>query len=148
MALLTLVMALLVAGICVLAVRIHRQQQPMVLPQAAPAEKALVTAWTRREQLEDATSSETPTAVLVHAPWCTYCKRIWPHWQAAARASRGLRLRFATVDAKEAPELAASLKLKGFPACLMYRQGQERAEMLGYKSYDELMQWLKSLVPP
>ena len=85
-----------------------------------------------------------PALVLFHAPWCKYCTRMIPHFEAAAReAGDAPPVRFAQINAHKEPALVEELGLPGFPALALFSGGAATATRAGYLDSGGIQGWLR-----
>ncbi|MEW5316314.1 MAG: hypothetical protein WDW38_007693 [Sanguina aurantia] len=96
------------------------------------------------------------------APWCHWCQRLEPTWEAATKEAHELypeadgRIRFAKVDCTAEPELCRSHIIQGFPSIRVFRKGHDEIMVQGQSSHeaytgdrtkDALLEFAKSMVP-
>jgi len=75
--------------------------------------------------------SELPVFVDVTAEWCPPCKAAAPvvHELAARHAGK---IKVVVIDGEEAPDLVATLGIRGFPTFLAIRNGEIVARQAGF----------------
>ncbi len=86
---------------------------------------------------------ETRDVILLDlwAPWCAPCKTLSPIIdKLAALPSENLIV--AKLDVEQYPEMMRRLGLRGIPALLVFKDGQEIARELGTKTLYQLKEWL------
>jgi thioredoxin 2 len=84
------------------------------------------------------------TAVLVDvwAPWCGPCRTMAPQFEAAAaQLEPGVRL--LKLDAEAHPEAAATLRVSGIPALILWRDGREIARRAGASDAAGISRWVR-----
>lgn len=79
------------------------------------------------------TSNDRPVLVDFWAPWCGPCKAQGPILEQLA-AAEGERAVIAKLDTDEFPEAAAKHGIRALPTLLVFRNGVERARLVGLQS--------------
>ncbi len=69
------------------------------------------------------TADSKPILVDFWAPWCAYCRRIAPAYDALAE-QLGEELTFAKINIDQEPELARQEQIETVPTLVLYRGGQ------------------------
>ena len=80
-----------------------------------------------RELFEKLVVEEKKTVVLdFWAPWCTYCRRLEPAYEAAAADAEkaGSEIIFAKLNIDEEPELADEFRIEVIPTLVLLKDGQ------------------------
>ena len=74
----------------------------------------------------------TPAPILIDfsAVWCAPCRAIAPHVEAIAAAYQG-RVRVATCDIDDSPQLAAELGVRGVPTLIAWSGGRPVGQIVG-----------------
>eukprot|EP01026_Neomeris_dumetosa_P041870 TRINITY_DN34771_c0_g1_i16.p1 TRINITY_DN34771_c0_g1~~TRINITY_DN34771_c0_g1_i16.p1 ORF type:complete len:399 (+),score=39.16 TRINITY_DN34771_c0_g1_i16:102-1298(+) len=95
------------------------------------------------------------------APWCPWCQRLAPAWDAAASdvhqqfPDADGRIRIAKVDCTEEMQLCRSQQIMGFPSIRVYRQGKDIIKVGGHEEHEAyhgdrtkeaLVEFMKGLV--
>lgn len=109
------------------------------------------------------TLSRYPIVVVnFFAPWCHWCQRLAPTWEAATKEVHDKypewdgRIRFAKVDCTQEVDLCRSHFIQGFPSLRVFRKGHDEVAsggMHGHESYvgdrtkEALVAFADSLVP-
>eukprot|EP01026_Neomeris_dumetosa_P041873 TRINITY_DN34771_c0_g1_i3.p2 TRINITY_DN34771_c0_g1~~TRINITY_DN34771_c0_g1_i3.p2 ORF type:complete len:193 (+),score=23.61 TRINITY_DN34771_c0_g1_i3:102-680(+) len=76
------------------------------------------------------------------APWCPWCQRLAPAWDAAASdvhqqfPDADGRIRIAKVDCTEEMQLCRSQQIMGFPSIRVYRQGKDIIKVGGHEEHE------------
>lgn len=82
-----------------------------------------------------------PILLDVWAPWCGPCRSMAPHFAAAA-ARLEPRVRLLKLNADEAPEASAALRVSGIPTLILMKDGQELARQAGAMTTDQITAWV------
>lgn len=82
-----------------------------------------------------------PILLDVWAPWCGPCRSMAPHFAAAA-ARLEPRVRLLKLNADEAPEASAALRVSGIPALILIKDGQELARQAGAMTTEQITAWV------
>ena len=91
---------------------------------------------------DEMVGSGKPVLVDFWAPWCGYCRRIAPAYEAIAEACKDT-LTAAKVNIDEAPELAASEGIEVIPTLVLYRDGKAAATVVAPESRAAIEQFLR-----
>jgi thioredoxin-like negative regulator of GroEL len=85
-----------------------------------------------------------PLLVFFHTPWCKFCQRMQPQFEAAAA---GAPHRCAQMDVHEQPQVVAELALEGFPTVVLFEpgSGEVRAQRAGFCDDKALRRWVESV---
>ncbi len=86
--------------------------------------------------------SAIPIVIDLWASWCAPCRMMAPLVERAAAAMEP-RLRIAKLNTEEQPELAARFGVRGIPAFIAMRGGEELDRRVGAMDYGEFMRWLE-----
>lgn len=76
------------------------------------------------------------------APWCPWCQRLAPTWEAATEAVHAKypetdgRIRFAKVDCTNQVQLCRSHHISAFPSIRIFRKGSDEVERNGRKEHE------------
>jgi len=69
--------------------------------------------------------SDGPALVLFYAPWCGHCKAIFPKWEKAATATKGI-VTMAKVDADQHKSLGGKYGVQGFPTIKVFSTDKKK----------------------
>ncbi|MFZ4576510.1 MAG: thioredoxin [Phycisphaerales bacterium] len=82
--------------------------------------------------------SDLPVLVDFWAPWCPPCVRLKPIVESLAEEMTG-RIRVATVNVDENPELATKYSIRSIPALMIVKGGQVVDSWVGYAPKPDLL---------
>lgn len=88
-----------------------------------------------------------PVLVEFSAPWCVYCRRLAPAFEAAARQYQG-RVLFATVNIDDEEKLAEREKIELVPTLLLYQNGKLLGSIVAPESKAQLEAFIEKTLPP
>ena len=86
-------------------------------------------------------TSTLPVLVDLWAPWCGPCRTIAPALVQLAGERAG-SLRIAKVNVDDAPGVSESLRVKGIPTMVLFRDGKEIARQVGAVPLASIRTWL------
>lgn len=89
--------------------------------------------------------SDLPVLVEVSTEWCPPCKAAAPIVAELAKRHAG-RLKVVMLDGDQAPELVATLGVRGFPTFLGLRDGEILARQAGFAGKRGLEAFVEALV--
>jgi len=79
--------------------------------------------------------------ILFYAPWCRFCKEIFPLWDTLADDDR---FRIARLDAIEEEDIRVKFRISGYPTMMLWqRDSDETVRYLGERT---VAAWTKFLV--
>lgn len=95
-----------------------------------------------RSEFTQMTADAKPILVDFWAPWCTYCRRIAPAYDALAE-QLGEALTFAKINIDEEPELARQEGIDVIPTLVLYRNSQTLGSVTAPESKADIAAFLE-----
>ena len=86
--------------------------------------------------------SQFPVLVDFWADWCGPCKQMAPEFAKAAKMM-STQVRFAKLDTQTAPEVVQMFGIRGIPALILFKEGQEIARKAGAQHHEDIVEWVK-----
>lgn len=89
-----------------------------------------------------ASNAEGVNIVLFYAPWCGYCKKMFPEFAKAATASATHSRRpclWAQLNADRFPDMAKQVNVTAFPTTLVFERGQLKQVVPGAQDAESLL---------
>lgn len=84
-----------------------------------------------------------PVVIDLWAPWCGPCKTLAPVLEMLAKENSH-ELLISKLNVDEYPELMQRFRVRGIPALIIYKNGQEIARETGTKSLAQLRGWIEN----
>lgn len=86
------------------------------------------------------------TFVNFYAPWCVWCQRLEPVWEAFAERveADGLPVSVIKVDCVHNRDLCMNQRVQAFPLLRLFRNGESEAEYRSDRTVDALTEFIKS----
>ena len=91
---------------------------------------------------DEMVGSGKPVLVDFWAPWCGYCRRIGPAYDAIAEDYAG-RLAVAKVNIDEQPQLSEAERIEVIPTLVLYRDGKAIGSIVAPESRAAIEQFLR-----
>ena len=98
-----------------------------------------------KEGFNKAINSGDYVLVDFFATWCMPCKMLAPIVESVAKEYSG-KMKFAKVDIDQEEDLAREYDIYSVPSLLLFKDGKKVDMSLGYKSADELKEFLSLYV--
>ncbi|CAM9748673.1 unnamed protein product [Chrysoparadoxa australica] len=88
------------------------------------------------------------TFVAFHAPWCVWCQRLMPTWEAFAEAvedSKEVDVTVVSVDCVKNPDICKNFRVQAFPTMRMFRyRTTVNPDFRDHRTVPTLMEFAKS----
>ena len=85
--------------------------------------------------------SEVPVLVDFWAPWCQPCRMVAPVVEELAGEYEG-RVGFVKINVDQNPEVAMKLGIRSIPTLVIFKGGEEKSRVIGFKPKGQLKQQL------
>src|SRR5215831_10901053 len=86
---------------------------------------------TKSSEWDSLISGKNLVAAEFWAPWCPYCVRLKPIFDAVAKDSAD-DIKFVKVNVGQEPDLASRYGIQGIPVIKFFCEGKEVGEIVGY----------------
>lgn len=91
----------------------------------------------KKASLTDLINSDTPVLIDLFATWCGPCKMMDPVLKEVASNNSG-KLQVVKIDVDKNPAAAQSLKVRGVPTLILFKNGKQLWRQSGYMSSTQL----------
>jgi thioredoxin 1 len=92
-------------------------------------------------------TSDKPLFVDFWAEWCTPCRMLGPTFEKLAE-KYGNEITFVKVNVDDLPDVAGKYGVRSIPTLLLLRQGNVLEQVVGTRSYNELVRILDRHMAP
>jgi thioredoxin 1 len=86
-----------------------------------------------------------PVLVDFWAPWCGPCKMVAPELEAVGQEYEGKAV-VIKVNVDEQQQLASSYNVMGIPTLLLFKDGEEKNRIVGYRPRKDLMDAIDKVI--
>ena len=100
------------------------------------------TAVTDARFQSDVLESDIPVVVDFWAEWCGPCKMIAPALEELSE-ELGDKVTIAKMDIMENPDVPGSMGVQSIPYLVLFKNGEQAAQMRGAAPKGQLKQWLE-----
>lgn len=91
----------------------------------------------------DVMKSDTPVLVDFWAEWCGPCRSLAPKLEEIAAEMTG-KVKILKMNVDENPKTPGSFGIRGIPALLLFKNGQQVGELVGNQPKDNITEFIKS----
>ncbi|MGZ3692375.1 MAG: thioredoxin [Pseudobdellovibrio sp.] len=88
-------------------------------------------------------NSSTPVLVDFWAEWCGPCRSLAPKLEEIAGEMTG-KIRIVKMNVDENPQTPGQFGIRGIPAMLLFKGGQQVGELVGNHPKDNITEFLKT----
>lgn len=115
-----------------------------VAPRAGLDEAELLTSGAFQHSLE----ANEWSFVNFHTPWCSWCRKLSPTWEAFALTvhEKDIRVKVYKVDCEREATLCRSQAIGGYPTLRIYKRAVPvLPEFRGKRTVGDLLQWMETV---
>ena len=99
------------------------------------------------EQFDKAVLEDKPLLVDYWAPWCGYCRRIGPAYDALAKEYEG-QVDLVKINIDEEPDLARQEQIEVIPTLVLYRGGEALGSIVAPGSKAMIDEFIRNTLNP
>ena len=111
-------------------------------PHSAAAAQDTTTSLARVDDLAAFVRQHPHCVVMIHAEWCTHCKKMAPLLRKVAVQQKS-EMVFGSLDGPNHAQVLDAYSIQGFPTLLRFYQGNKIAEIRGMQTEDALHKFVK-----